>query len=120
MTTNTNTNKNKITTKLITKQHFTYYINKLKELSDIEEKLNESSGILNFSISFGAYEELIISILEKVFDDEENYWISYFVYDLSYGTDWHEGCIVTKDGVDVPMRDAGDLYDVLMDSVNED
>lgn len=105
---------------LITKQNFTYYINKLKELSDIEEKLNSVSGILSFSISFGAYEELIISILEKVFDDEKNYWISYFVYNLSYGTDWHEGCIVTKDGTDIPLRDAGELYDLLVGEMKEE
>lgn len=119
MTTEQNKNTNINITKSLSKQNFIYYINKLKELSDIEDKLNESSGILNFSISFGAYEELIISILEKIFDDKDC-WIDYFIYDLSYGTDWYEGCIIDKDDVDVPMRDAGELYDLLIDSINED
>ena len=54
------------------KQHFTYYINKLKELSETEENLNAISSLINFSISFGVYEELIIGILEDVFDDGGN------------------------------------------------
>lgn len=119
MTTKQNTNTNTTITKLLTKQNFTYYINKLKELSETEEKLNSVSGILNFSISFGAYEELIISILEKVFDDEKNCWINYFIYELDYGTEWHEGCVTTRDGVDVPLRDAGELYDVLVGEMKE-
>jgi len=99
---------------MINKENFIYYINKLKELRSAEDKLNSAGEIFDFSISFGEHEQLIISILEKVFQDDENYWLNYFIYEINFGSEWHEGCITTKDGVDVPMRDAGELYDVLV------
>ena len=104
----------------ISKQNFIKYINQIKQLRDIEDAINSAGEILDFSISFGAHEQLIINILEDAFDDSESNWVSYFVYDLSFGADWHEGCVREKDGTDVPLRDAGELYDLLMSELKED
>ena len=98
----------------ITKQNFIKYINNLKQLRLAEESLNSAGELLDFSISFGGHEQLIIDILEDAFDDETFSWVSYFVYELEFGSEWHEGCARYKDGTDIPLRDAGELYDLLV------
>ena len=105
----------------ITKENFIKYINKLKELRSIEDAINEVGKTLEFSINFGAYEQLIIDILTDAFDDDSSYgsWISYYLYDLNFGIDWHEGCITDKDGNDIPLRDAGELWDLLVSEMKE-
>ena len=99
----------------ISKQNFIKYINKLQELRSIEDAINEAGKILEFSINFGSYEQLIIDILTDAFnDDSYGSWISYFLYDLNFGSDWHEGCVTEKDGTNIPLRDAGELYNLLV------
>lgn len=102
--------------KMISKENFIKYINKIKEFRDVEDVLNSAGEILNFTISFASHEQLIVDILEDVFEDKQNTWLTYFLYDLDFGNKWHEMCI-SMDGVDVPMRDAGELYDVLIDNL---
>jgi hypothetical protein len=105
---------------MITKETFTKYINRIQEFQEAEDKINLAGEILEFSISFAEHEQLIVNILEDVFDDRESNWISYFIYDLSFGNDWHEGCIREKDGTDISLRNAGELYDLLMSEFKED
>lgn len=102
---------------MISKEDFIEYIYELKELRHAIDTLNSAGkGALNFSISFWDYEDLVINILKNIFDDKENEWIPYYLYDLDYGSKWHEMSI-SIDGKDVPMRDAGELYDVLIDNM---
>lgn len=102
---------------LVTKENFISYINKLEKLNNEEIKLNENGILFNFNISFEWHEQLIIDILTDIFDDNSFNWISYFIYQLSFGRDWHEGCI-TINGTDIPLKDAGDLYDLLISEMN--
>jgi hypothetical protein len=98
---------------MISKENFVKYINKLKELNEIESNINEAAkGIEFFDISFIEHESLIVNILEDAFNDESK-WISYFIYDLDFGSTWHKNCI-TFEGKDTPMRNAEELYDVLI------
>ena len=97
----------------ISKQNFIKYINKLKQLRFLEDSLNSAGELFDFSISFGHHEQLIVDILEDAFEDRESNWISYFLYELDFGSKWSEG-IVIMDDEDISMRDAGDLWDVLV------
>lgn len=104
-----------MTNKIISKQNFIKYINKLQELRSIEDSINEAGKILEFSINFGEYEQLIVDILTDVFNDD-NYgsWISYYIYELNWGSSWYEGCIRDKNGNNISLIDAGELYDLLV------
>lgn len=104
----------------ISKENFIKYIDKLKELRQIENDLNSAGRKLeDFCISFADHEQLIIDILTDVFDDEAPGWISYFIYDLSFGAVWYEGCVTEKDGVDIPLGNTGDLYNLLISEMGK-
>jgi len=102
----------------ISKQNFIKYINKIKQLRDAEGSLNSAGELFDFSISFGHHEQLIVNILEDAFDDEKCNWVPYFIYDLNFGADWSEG-IVIMDDEDISMRDAGELWDVLVNKMKD-
>ena len=53
-----------------------------------------------------------VELLEHIFDDSDR-WISYWMYELDYGKDWHEGC-ATIDGKDLKLQTSRDLYDFLV------
>ena len=97
----------------ISKQNFIKYINKIKQLRSAEDTLNSAGELFDFSMSFGHHEQLIVDILEDTFDDEENGWINYWIYELDFGSKWSEG-IVIMDDEDISMRDAGELWDLLV------
>jgi len=59
-----------------------------------------------------------MDILEDAFDDKECNWISYFIYDLEFGSKWRENSI-TMNGKDVRMSNVGELYDVLVDNMGK-
>lgn len=103
---------------MINKDNFIEYINKIKELRDIETKINEASKELDsFYISFSNHEQLSIDILQDLFDDKINDWIGYYIFDLNFGSKWKENCI-TMDDRDIPMRNAEELYKILIDNIN--
>lgn len=102
---------------MISKENFIKYIGSLKELQEIEDAINSAGRRLDLSIPFSAHKELILEILEDVFQDKKNGWINYYICELDFGSKWHELCILL-DGVDVPMRDASELYDVLESNIN--
>lgn len=96
---------------MINKENFIMYMDRIKNLRTIEENINEAGRKIDLFISFAEHEQLVVDILRDSFDDQEE-WISYFVYELDFGAKWHPMCI-TANGIDVPMSNAGELYDVL-------
>jgi hypothetical protein len=105
---------------MISKENFIKYMNELKELSDTYETINKAAEKIEmFSIWNIEGENLILDILEEVFNDKKDSWIGYFVYDLDFGRKWHEGCITDKNDIDIPLRNAEELYDFLMEGLNE-
>ena len=105
--------------KLISKENFIKYIDKIKRMRDIEDAINEAGKSIEFfQFSFGDYEDLVFKVLEDAFDDQNSGWISYFIYELDFGKKWHEGSI-TQYGKSIPMRNAGELYDVLRSNIDE-
>lgn len=99
---------------MITKDNFIKYIDKIKELREIEDNLNSiGEKLFNFHISFAEYEQLIVDVLEDAFDDQRFNFISYFIYELNFGSEWCQGCIEIN-GEDVFLSNASDLYDLLV------
>ena len=60
---------------------------------------------------------MIFSVLQEVFKDEENDWIGYYIYELDFGEKWHEGKVTDKDGIDIPLKNAESLYDILIEKL---
>jgi hypothetical protein len=64
-------------------------------------------------------EDALIRELEKEFEDEDS-WISYFVYELEFGTkDWACNCGNTQDGRTICLKTPEDLYDFLVENIRE-
>jgi hypothetical protein len=102
---------------MISKENFIKYINKLKELYDIQNAINEAGCKLeNFTISFAEYEQIVVDILIDTFDDKED-WLSYYIYEINFGRDYKPGTI-SINGKDVLMSNAGELYDLLMENIS--
>jgi hypothetical protein len=40
----------------------------------------------------------------------------YFIYDLEYGSKWEPG-MITENGKDIKLSNAGELYDVLINEL---
>jgi hypothetical protein len=105
---------------MISKENFVKYMEKLQEFRKIEDAINEVTKDLDFfTVTFIEHEILILTILEDIFGDKENTWISYFMFDLDFGAKWKVG-MITEDGKDVPMRNAEELYDVLIGNMSKD
>jgi len=101
---------------MISKEKFIVYINKIKELRDIYDAINEAGSKLEmFTIYDTEYESLIVNILQDTFDDKDD-WIGYFIYELDFGDKWEEGCVINN-GVDMSLRNAGELYDILVGEI---
>lgn len=101
---------------MISKKQFVGYIEKLKELSVVEENINKAFRGLDTDfnlISFGNYTSLITKILHDVFDDQYDN-LGYFLYELDYGKKWKKGKVSYKNGEDIPMGTAEDLYDYMV------
>lgn len=105
---------------MISKKNFIKYINELKEISDIYNNINKAAKKLEmFEIYNCEYEYIIIDILQEIFNDKEDDWIGYFIYELNYGEFWDEDCAEDKDGNVIYLRNAGELYDLLVANLNE-
>lgn len=97
------------------RKKFITMIGELRMLKEAENNLNKAFKIFepDFSyISFGRYETLVVQALEYAFDDKDS-WISYFIYDLEFGKKWHKGCVTEKNGKDIPLKNANDLYNLI-------
>lgn len=56
--------------------------------------------------------DVTIRALVRMFDD--NYDIEFFCYELNFGRGWKPGEVTDKDGNDVCLATAADLYDAIM------
>ena len=105
---------------MISKKKFIKYLNRLKALNQEIDEINKAynnSKFFSLDISFYEYEELIIDMLEEVFQDKEGRWIDYFVYDLEFGTRWKKDMITDKNDKDIPLKNEEDLYNLLMENL---
>lgn len=62
---------------------------------------------------------LLIYLLEHIFHDDENQWITYFLFDLDFGSKYKDGSVMMEDRM-VPLRTPEDLYDLLMNNLREE
>jgi hypothetical protein len=98
------------------RKKFITMIGELRMIKEAEYNLNKAFKIFepDFTfISFGRYETLVVRALEYAFKDKDG-WISYFIYDLEFGKKWHKGSVTDKNGKDIQLKNANDLYNLNM------
>ena len=109
---------------MITKQEFIKIINALKETDNICDKVNQifkesrdskiSDGMNAASLMI-CHEDIVVKLLEKIFNDTDT--ISYWLYELEYGSKYKEGCLRESDGTIVDISTSEKLYDYLIKNV---
>lgn len=105
------------------KEEFVKYIDRLREASDLQEKVNElfrksrdniEWDFLNAASLQISHESSVVSLLEKIMEDDVVYPdISYFIYELDYGRLYKPGCLTDENDEEVDISTAEKLYDWL-------
>ena len=108
---------------MITKMQFVDIINKLKEVNDFVNETNDRARKLSDAVMsdfFNAqslsisHENIVIELLEDMFNAGDI--ISWWIYDLEYGTKYKDGCITEEDGTIIDVSTAEKLYDYLKEN----
>lgn len=101
-------------------EEFERIINKIKTLRELDESLANIAYKYSrdtkddFEIMLpSCLEDDVITLLEYIYDDRENGWISYWIYELEFGEKYREGTI-TLNGKDIRLKTARDLWEVLI------
>ena len=112
---------------MITKKQFVKIINKLKKVNDFVNKTNDEARELDDAIIsdfFNAqslsisHENIVVELLENMFNDAGDV-ISWWIYDLEYGTKYKDGCITEQDGTIIDVSTAEKLYDYLIKNMED-
>jgi len=107
---------------MISKEKFVKIINRLKETNEMQDKINDlyrntedarMSDFNNVSHVGVYFEDIVVDLLQDIFQDRENSWLCYWLYDLWYGTEYTEGC-VKEDGESIDISTPEKLYDFLI------
>lgn len=98
----------------ILKDNIDFLHRRHKQIEAIDEALKDFNP--DFPVYFPADDEMeirFIKSLERELDDEENHYISYFIYDLECGEKWEEDSLTNPDGTSVPLKTVEDLWNLL-------
>jgi hypothetical protein len=106
---------------LITKEEFVDIINKLRETSDLVDKVdtlfresreNVECDFCNAASLQISHEPIVVKLLQKIMRDKGED-ISYFIYELDYGRDYKHGSVTDSNGI-VDMGTPEALYELLI------
>ena len=106
---------------MLSKEEFVKAINDVENVCRYQEGLNNYFRKNNVdgyifqpdcsSTVFG----LLHTILGEKDKDE---WIDYFCFELDFGKKWKEGTITEKNGTEIILKTAEDLYNLLEKQIN--
>ena len=111
---------------MISKEQFVKIIDRLRQVNDFVEETNEKARQLDDAIEsdfFNAmslsisHETIVVQLLENMFNDSD--YISWWLYDLSYGREYKEYCIQDAEGNAIDLSTAEKLYDFLIEEMEE-
>ena len=103
---------------MLTYEQFEKHIKVIEDCNEKDRLLGDivgCEGIITYTMNATTS---IVSLLEKIMQDEKNEWISYWLWELNFGRENHR-LKVTMDGKEVPMTTIEDLYNVLAENINE-
>ena len=111
---------------LLTKKEFVDIINRLRESSDLVDKVdtlfresreNVECDFCNAAGLQISHEPIVVNLLQKIMRDEGED-ISYFIYELDYGRDYEPGCVTNGNGI-VDMGTPEALYELLVHQIGK-
>ena len=110
---------------MLSKKDFCKIIDDLQQNERFLTKLNElfSEFKRQDQIYSTGLEDTVINLLEIIFKDTENQWITYWIWEENYGKSYRDGDVTEMDGTIIPLATTEDLYDLLiknMENENDD
>ena len=111
---------------LITKEEFVDIINRLRESSNLVDKVdtlfresreNVECDFCNAAGLQISHEPIVVNLLQKMMRDKGED-ISYFIYELDYGRDYMHGCVTDSNGI-VDMGTPEALYELLVHQIGK-
>lgn len=105
----------------INKEQFCKIINDLEQNEKFVDELNKlfRHYRTDETICATGLENTVVQILEAIFKDEENQWISWWLWECDFGKSYKEGDVTEEDGTNIPLGTAGELYDFLIKEMKE-
>lgn len=111
---------------MISKEKFVEIINRLKKYNELQNDINElfNESIDNKEMDFinaGSicigHESVVVYLLEKMFDTD---MISYWIYELNYGKEYTDGCVLDENMNEIDLSTAEKMYDYLVKSLESE
>ena len=111
---------------MISKEKFVEIINRLKSYNELQNKINDlfRDNIDNKEMDFVnagsicvGHESVVVYLLENMFDTD---MISYWIYELNYGEEYEEGCVLDENMQVVDISTAEKLYDYLVQAIESE
>ena len=107
---------------MLSKEKFIQVITDLKDLCDRIDLAD--IALKQISSDFcGLYIpqifDITIGILEEIFEDTETGWLSYFIYEKDWLTNYHDGDILDENGKKIIIKSWADVYDFLVENKNK-
>ena len=111
---------------IISEKEFVRIINRLKQTDETVDKANEVfrecldsevTDFVNAASLMICHKDIVIDILQKMFDNDDT--ISWWIYDLEYGTKYKNGCITEQDGTIIDVSTAEKLYKYLVENIKK-
>jgi len=97
------------------------FIKFIKELQSIELDIEGvHKALQKLDPDFGGFylsrvNTLIVKLLQESVNDQEE-WISYWIYELDYGKKWRKGTVTDKNKKDIKLQTAEDLYNYIVEN----
>ena len=98
------------------REEFIKVINRIQKLDNIYVKINKLFIDNEMGAEIIGLPNLVpelIGTLSRMYEDDDD-WISYYCYEIWFGEGYNPGSITAADGTDIPLGDAGDLWDLLI------
>ena len=101
------------------KELFVDTMNKIEELVREQDEFdnllhkidNEFGGGYIYNKPIAILEDLLRILVNDKYDN-----ISYYMWELDFGKEYKEGSITEEDGTPIPLSNASELYDLIMNS----
>ena len=105
---------------IMNKESFCKVMDDYKSMFNFTDEMNElfDKYKMDGNIFPPLCTETVIDLLEFIFDDK-NQWISYWIWELSFGADYEDGDVQNPDGSIIPLKTTEDLYDLLVRNMKD-
>lgn len=94
------------------KEIMTWFIDKIKRGEILSNAFNRYNAESFWYSIDSEYETKFLEVLKIAVNDQYD-WITYWVYDLECGKKYTKGCVQSKEGIHIPLKTIGNLYDII-------